>query len=423
MGKKTLVELDKDALFAQLGYQPHPGQILVHKSKAPRRVLCTGVRWGKTKCAAMEALAAAMEPKPQSVGWVVAPTYDLAERVYQEIVNCCTEHLRHRIITMREHDKRLLLRNVGGGKAEIRAKSADNAVSLLGEGLDWLVIDEAARLKPMIWESHLSQRLVDKRGWALFLSTPRGKGLLFDLFRRGQGADPDYESWNFPSWNNPLLPRDEIEKERERLPERVFRQEYGGEFVEGAGQVFRYIREAATGDWQEPVPGKSYYAGLDLAKVADFSVLVIMNRERAVVHVDRFNKLDWELQVTRVKAATDRYNRAEVLVDSSGVGEPIYENLRKAGLRVRPYKFTTGSKADLVNNLSLMLEKRQIVLPKYELCPELIDEMEAYEYSLTEAGTIRTNAPGGQHDDAVVSLGLCAWLLRRNPAAFIARWV
>jgi phage FluMu gp28-like protein len=220
-----------------------------------------------------------------------------------------------------------------------------------------------------------------------------------------------------------MLDKALIDAERERLPERVFAQEYAGDFVEGAGQVFRYVRDAATGDWQAPVPGKRYVAGLDLAKIADFSVLAIMNQERQVVFVDRFNRLDWELQVTRVRAATDRYNRASILVDSTGAGEPIYESLRKAGLRVQPYGFTAKSKSDLINNLSLMLEKRQIVLPKYELCPELIDELEAYEYSVTEAGTIRTNAPGGQHDDAVVSLCLAAWLLRRDPAPLRAVWV
>ena len=371
----------------------------------------------------MEAVAAAMEPKKRSLGWCLGPNYDLADKVFREILAVVSEHLRHRVIDIKVNEKRILLRNLGGGVSEIRAKSADNPVSLLGEGLDWIICDECARLKPAIWHSFIAQRLIDRDGWALLISTPKGKGWFFDMWRRGQGGDSHYESWNFPSWQNPHLKRELIEAERERLPERVFAQELGGQFVEGAGQVFRYVREAATGEWQEPVPGKRYVAGLDLAKVADFSVLVILNQERQVVFVDRFNKLDWELQVTRVKAAADRYNHATVLVDSTGVGEPIFENLRKAGLHVEPYRFTAGSKSDLINNLSLMLEKRQLVLPRAELCPELIDELEAFEYSLTEQGTVRTGAPGGQHDDAVVSLGLAAWKVRREPVSMRAVWV
>src|SRR5262249_13027740 len=227
--------INKAALFRDLGYEPHAGQLEVHNSAAPRRILSCGVRWGKSLCAAAEAIAAALEPRPRSIGWVCAPTYDLCDRVFREIVVIVAEHLRHRIVSLKESDKRLIVRNMAGGISEIRGKSADNPISLLGEGLDWLIIDEAARLKPVIWESYLSQRLIDKRGWALMISTPKGRGWFFEMFRRGQGNDEDYQSWNLPSWSNPHLNAELIEQERTRLPERVFRQEFGGEFIEGAG--------------------------------------------------------------------------------------------------------------------------------------------------------------------------------------------
>src|SRR5262245_20608992 len=268
--------LDKAAFFRDLGYKPHPGQVQIHSSPAPRRVVACGVRWGKTRAAAMEALAAAMQPRDRSVGWVVAPTYDLADRVFRELVILIAEQFRHRIIKLREHEKHIVLRNLGGGLSELRGKSAENPTSLLGEGLDWLIVDEASRLRPHIWEGHLSQRLIDKKGWALLISTPNGKGWFYELFLRGQGRDPDYQSWNNPSWTNPHLDAALIEAERARLPARRFAQEYAGEFVEGAGQVFRYVREAATGEWLDPIPRKAYYAGLDLAKVEDFTVLVIL---------------------------------------------------------------------------------------------------------------------------------------------------
>ena len=77
--------LDRAAFFDDLGYEPHQGQWQIHRSRAPRRVVACGVRWGKTVCAAMEGLAAAMEPADRSVGWVCAPTYDLADRVFREL--------------------------------------------------------------------------------------------------------------------------------------------------------------------------------------------------------------------------------------------------------------------------------------------------------------------------------------------------
>lgn len=416
--KSNSLRLDVEALFADLGYEPHAGQVDIHRSLAMRRVLACGVRFGKSLCAAMEGIAAAMEPKQRSVGWIVAPTYDLADKVFRELTVVVAEKLRHRIVSLREREKILVLRNLAGGLSEIRGKSADNPVSLLGEGLDWLIVDEAARLKPAIWESHLSQRLIDKEGWALLISTPRGKGWFYDLFRRGQDdQEPDYASWNQPSWANPHLNRDLIEGERERVPERVFRQEYGGEFIEGAGSVFRYVRERATGEWQTPLGGVKYYAGLDLAKIEDFTVLVIMNEHRQVVFADRFHRIDWALQIERIREATQRYGNPRMVVDTTGKGEPVYEALVKAGCDVEPYTFTARSKAALIDSLAMMMERDLIVLPRPELWPEGIDELEAFQYSVTDAGNVRSSAPHGVHDDCVIALGLAAWQIRPDKAS------
>jgi len=408
-----LLQLNKRAFFEDLDYEPHAGQWEVHRSSARRRVVACGVRWGKTLCAAMEGLAAAMEPSDRSIGWVVAPTYDLADRVFRKIVLIATRELRHRIVDMSESERRLVLRNLGGGLSEIRAKSADNPVSLLGEGLDWLIVDEASRLKPTIWQSHLSQRLIDKQGWALLISTPKGKGYLYDLYRRGQGRDEGFQSWNYPSWTNPILNAELIERERGRLPEAVFRQEYGAEFLEGAGAVFRNIRECATGAWEAPRSGETYCAGLDLAKTEDYTVLVILNPRKEVVFVDRFHRLDWSIQIERIKAALDRFNQARVFVDSTGAGEPIFESLRRANINAVSYPFTMKSKAALVDNLVLLLERRELILPRPEVWPEGIDELEAFEFSVSESGNVKSGAPSGTHDDCVMALALAAWAARR----------
>jgi len=372
------------------------------------------VRWGKTTCAAMEGIAAALQPADLSVGWIVAPTYDLCDRVYREMQQVVMEKLQHRVVTMRESDRKIVLRNMGGGISEIRGKSADNPVSLLGEGLDWLIVDEASRLRPNIWQGHLSQRLIDKNGWALLISTPKGKGYFFDLYRRGQGSDSEYRSWNYPSATNPLLDASVIEAERARLPEAVFRQEYCAEFLEGAGAVFRNVRECATGTFKAPVHGERYYAGLDLAKIEDFTVLVVVNRNNEVVFVDRFNRIDWSLQVKRIRETFLKYNEAYVYVDSTGKGEPVYESLCHAGIWAESYPFTAKSKTALIDSLSIMLEKKEVVLPKPELWPEGIDELEAFEYSVTDMGNVRTGAPGGMHDDCVIALALAMWPLGPN---------
>src|SRR5258706_121007 len=123
----------KRALFQALGYTPHPGQMLVHRSRASRRILACGSRWGKTMCAAHEAVAAMLEPRERSIGWVVAPSHDLADRVFGLLVQMAETRLKHRVREVSEREQRIVLTNLGGGTSEGRGKSADRPYSLLRE--------------------------------------------------------------------------------------------------------------------------------------------------------------------------------------------------------------------------------------------------------------------------------------------------
>lgn len=224
--------LNRPELFELLGYHPHAGQVAVHKSRARRRVLSCGARWGKSHCAAYECIAALMSPCERSLGWLVAPTYDLGQRVFGIVLQVVKQRLAHRIREHIKREHRLIITNLAGGESEVRVKSADNEASLLGEALDWLVVDEAARLDERVWQHHLAQRLIDRKGWSLLASTPRGQNWFHTEFKRGQKKrDPDCASWSFASWTNPHLDNDAIEAERKRLGPDVFAQEFGGEFI------------------------------------------------------------------------------------------------------------------------------------------------------------------------------------------------
>lgn len=409
------MRVDKMTLFADLGYEPHPGQLLIHNSTARRRIAACGVRFGKTTCAAYECIAECLAPRERGVGWIVAPTFDLADRVFEEVERIALKKLSRFVKQYLRSEKRLVFTNLGGGTTEFRAKSADNPVSLLGEGLDFLVVDEAARLPPRVWQSHLAQRLIDRKGWALLISTPHGRGWLYDMYRMGQGANrnPNYESWNLPSWTNPRLDREEIRREKLTMPERIFAQEYGAKFMEGSGAVFRHVRERATGQWEDPVYREEYFAGLDLAKVDDFSVLVIMDRRGKVVYVDRFHRISWDAQAARVADATSYYNHARIMCDVTGLGDPVKELLEKHNCYVTPFPFTQRSKAQLIDNLTMLLDQKAVVLPRPQLWPEGIEELEAYEYSMSEQGNIRSGAPSGMHDDCVIAVALAAYNMSR----------
>jgi hypothetical protein len=226
------VRISKSALFEQIRYEPHAGQLLVHRSTASRRVVSCGVRWGKSTLASVEIVAALLQPRRDVRGWTVAPSYNLTGLVFDRVVHIFEQRFPHRIKSISARDRSLTVVNLGGGRSTLEAKSADNPSSLLGESLDFVVIDEAATLKEFVWTEHVSQRLLDRAGWALLVSTPNGRNWFAKLHRRGQrGRDKDFESWSMPSWENLTLDRALIEAERARLGDEAFRAQYGGEFV------------------------------------------------------------------------------------------------------------------------------------------------------------------------------------------------
>jgi hypothetical protein len=223
--------LRKGELFRALGYQPHPGQALVHASASRRRVMACGTRFGKSTVGIHEVIAALLAPATQSLGWLVAPNYDLTSRIFKRVVELLEARMPHRIVAFHAREHRLLVANLGGGVSEVRAKSADSSVSLLGESLDWLVVDEAARIKAELWQQSLAPRLLERRGWSLLLSTPQARDWFHGEYRRGQrGRDPEYESWALPTAMNPHVPREAIEAERKRLSAEVFAQMYEAQF-------------------------------------------------------------------------------------------------------------------------------------------------------------------------------------------------
>jgi len=224
--------LRKIELFSDLGYEPHEGQMRVHRSKARHRTVACGVRWGKSTLGAYESIAELLTPRGDALGWLVAPTFELTRRIFERVVMVLEQHLKHRVLRHSPREHEIAVVNLGGGISILKAKSADSRVNLLGEALDWVVVDEAAQLSTAMWDEHISSRLIDRNGRSLVLSTPLpGGGWFYESFKRGQkGRDSESESWRSPSWENPHINRDVVEAERSRLVPATFQQQYEAKF-------------------------------------------------------------------------------------------------------------------------------------------------------------------------------------------------
>jgi len=331
--------------------------------------------------------------------WWVSPSYKMSEVGWRPI-----RSIGARIgAEVRLGDRQV---NMPGG-GTIAVRSADNPDSLRGEGLDFVVLDECAFIQERAWAEALRPALSDRKGRAMFIGTPAGRNWFWRLWTRGQSDGVEWASWTFPTSDNPFIDPNEIEQARADLPERTFQQEYLAEFIDDAGGVFRGVMAAATATEQDrATEGHEYAIGVDWGKYNDFTVLTVLDTHtRDVVALDRFNQIDYTIQLGRLQALAERFNPQTIIAERNSMGDPLIEQVRNMGLPVEAFTTTNASKADAINALALAFERGEIHIPPD---PALIGELQAYEMERLPSGLLRYNAPEGMHDDMVISLAL-AW--------------
>lgn len=347
---------------------------------------------GSLKCIAAAAAAGR--------AWWVAPSYPMAMIGWRMMRRLAVQIPGTKV---RESDHLITLPT--GGTAQVR--SADNPDSLRGEGLDYLVMDECAFIQEAAWTEALRPTLADRQGKAMFISTPKGRNWFWRLWQQGQGGDPEWKAWRFTSYDNPYILNSEIDAARRTLPERIFAQEFLAEFVDDAGGVFRHVMEAATATAQgAAVDGHAYVIGVDWGKLNDFTVLSVVDVTLgALVQLDRFNQIDYAVQLGRLTALCEKFRPQAVVVERNSIGEPLIETLIRAGLPVVAFQTTNASKTAIIDALTLAFERREITILND---PVLIGELQGYEMERLPSGLLRYGAPEGLHDDCVMSLAL-AW--------------
>jgi hypothetical protein len=183
---------------------------------------------------------------PNTRGWIVGPTYDLGEKEFRYMWDDIVvrlelgPHLARKAYNVRTGE--MYIEMPWGSRVEV--KSADHPDGLVGEGLDWIIVSEAAKQKKVVWEKYLRPALADKRGWAIFPSTPEGFNWFFDIYQLGQDPNRvDWESWNFPSWENPIVypggfEDEEIQSQMRSPDDPWFWQEIGASFRSFVGQIY-----------------------------------------------------------------------------------------------------------------------------------------------------------------------------------------
>jgi hypothetical protein len=394
-------------------YKAHPGQVTFHQDPHRFRVLNCGRRWGKTKCSIFE-LWSILQKAPEKfpIGWVVAPNYPLVVIDWDEALEIMGPAVLNR--NVQEHWLEVALGNNRKAKVEFKSAEKDDQ-GLRGRGLSGLLVDEAAMVSQKAWEYGLRPALGDKMGKCIIISTPKGRNFFYDLYMMGQETsttyDPDWKSWTFPTNSNPYYPVSEWEKNKLVTPEIVWKQEYMADFIQEAGEVFHSLAKLSHCGLSPRQAGRQYVIAVDLARTVDWTVILVMDDLGRVVYANRSKELSWSVQVKLIQSVHEAYKPARIVLDSSGVGDVIEDNVRKAGMPTEGVK--TGSvniKGELIEGLQVAIEQGHISLPS-EL-KWLWDELRQYTYKELDSGHIRYEAPSGKHDDGVIALALAVYAFK-----------
>lgn len=252
-----------------------------------RFVLVAGRRGGKTR---VGTLACALElSMPDTYGWICAPTYrDLTDfvepaffkQIPQKWVDEGDWSASDRILTL-------------PNRSQVAFRSLEDPETVRGPGLDFLIMDETAKISPKAWEA-ANPALADKQGIAIFPTTPKGEDWVYEkLWLTAERHEPGWWACRYTTLDNPHMKRDFVEAQRRVLSDSLFRQEYEADFVTFEGAIYGDLlnpcviddREAAKYllEWPKIDPSRAAIVGLDPGSDHPFAGVLAVSTPDALV--------------------------------------------------------------------------------------------------------------------------------------------
>jgi hypothetical protein len=328
--------------------------------------------------------------------WWVAPTFPVAKIAYRRIRRMLNRADPTKTIWS-SNESELWIELASGGR--IWFKGSDTPDNLYGEDVYAAVIDEASRCKEDAWYA-IRSTLTATRGPVRIIGNVRGrKNWAFKLARQAQAGAPDSAYFKITAYDaveGGVLKMEEIEDAKRVLPPHVFDELYKAEPSDDGGNPFNIAAIAACVH-ADLAPGPAVCWGVDLAKSSDWTVIIGLNDQGRICMADRW-QAPWRTTMMRLK---DMLGDAPALIDATGVGDPIVEELQTSVGYVEGFKFSSQSKQMIMVGLAAGIQTGAVGV----LAGWLQAELESFEFEYTASG-VRYSAPTGMHDDGVCALAL-----------------
>ena len=348
--------------------------------------------------------------KAKSVSLYTAPTYGQINKILVQLMDVLQP--TGIIVSANKSSYEIKLTN----GSMIYFRSTERADSIRGLAVDYLFCDESQDTNTSDFQKSILPTITARGKKCVLAGTPKRKNLFYDYFQMGKSQDfPNHASYHFPSWESPYVSTEFIEEQKRTLPPKIFSQEFEAKWQENEGSVFQNLNGVCINDlWPNRDKNIRVYAGLDIGSKDDYSVLVILDELGRCLNVWRANNISYSEIVRKVVDTCKHYNVTELLCEVNGVGDPVYEQIKKEYQRATPLFQTNQTKENTIRRLIGDIQDQALELPSYNLMPEFIQELEIYEYEILASGKIRYTHPNGMHDDIVDALAMANWS-RTNP--------
>ena len=370
----------------------HESQSVIAKDTSRFRVINCGRRFGKTILACEEIKGKALYKNTRIC--YIAPTYQQARDIaWQTLV----KELKPIIKKVNESRLELTVNNLVKGTSLIQLRGWEAIETLRGQHFDFIVIDEVAMMRNfnINWEEVIRPTLTDTRGEVMFISTPKGFNHFYDLYNQ-QDEDPDFKSFHYTSYDNPYIPKDEIDKAKAQLTDDRFAQEYLADFRKTQGLVYKEFNREKDVTKEKPSETIDKILGIDFGYTNPASIISI--------EIDSDSHYWIQEEWYKTKQTTDQiaeqanlYKSTKVYADSA---EPDrIEILKKAGLNVRQVSKDIIAGVDHVREL--FKQGRIHISPD---CKNLIHELETYRYPDKKPEKNEDEKPIKENDHALDAL-------------------
>ena len=385
-----------------LGFYPYEYQEKILRDDSKRICACMGRQSGKSLTIAAKAIHFAAA-NPHTTTLIVSATLRQSTLMFEKILQFNDNSVSRKSVAYRSRT-RIKLSN---GSWIIALPSGHSGATLRGFKADLIILDEAAFIKEEIIASVVFPMLATTDGYCWMLSTPWDKEHVFyKAF-----TNPSWSVYHLPSSVNPMVPSKFLQEQKDLVGEERFSREYLAEFVDDSNAYFPMTLVRSCISDEIPSVDGELFAGYDPGGKRSYAAFVIVRRidEKLYMVYKKCEKGKSYAEFNVELADLYKKNTFGMLVDETGLGNPIVEHLKELGMDVNGMQLTNKRKEELLSNLKILMETKKIAIPYDE---ELFNALNAIEYKRTRVGNFIFEKRQHTHDDLAYALALACLAAR-----------